>query len=345
MARRLARRAREAASQSLQNQSTRSRVPETPIPGSIIKKSPRLGTIGEFAQAWTSGRPVGDRNHSVANEIGVRWKNIPPERLMPGQISELIQHWKDQGYARGTIASRRDTLKRLLHFLDRTHHTYLAESVPKVPPGELRHRTATQEEVSKLLEVAPTWMRCLIYFARILGMRRGEILDLTPAEFDKQSHGLNFPRKMGGTSGLPVPPHLEKLITFAGEQDPHQRVLVTLGLPIPGIRPHMHRCQVSPQLRERRAMYSTISYEWIKLRKKAGVSSDLRIHDLRHTAATEAFTETGDLRTAQQLLGHRSLSSTIRYLAPLRTQELRDQLANLNHAWLYKAKVATELKQ
>jgi integrase len=291
------------------------------------------------------GRSTWDREYSVAREIGVRWKNIPPERLMPGQIADLINEWKNQGYARGTVSSRRDSLKRILRFLDRTHRTYLADSVPKVPPGDQRHRTATQEEVSKLLAHASTWMRCLIYFARILGMRRGEILDLTPAEFDHQTHGLNFPRKMGGTSGLPVPPHLEKLILFAGEQDAHERVLVTLGFQIPGSRPHLHRAKVPDQLRLRRAMYAAITYEWNKLRKKAGVGADLRIHDLRHTAATEAFAETGDLRTAQQLLGHRSLSSTIRYLAPLRTQELREQLANLNHAWLYKAKVATQMKQ
>jgi integrase len=308
------------------------------------KKTPRLGTMGDFAEAWMSSRKNCDRDHTVAREMRLKWRDIPPENLLPAQVIDLVDEWK-KIYARSTVVGRRDTLKRLLTFVDRTHRTYLAEAVPRVPPGEQRHVTATNEEVAKLLSAAPTWMRALILFARVLGLRRGEIINLTPKNFDQQTKGLNFLRKGGGTSGLPVPPELERIIQFAGEQDPNERIIVTLGMRRPCERKSVHVKQQSQEAREWTAFNSLISNSWTSLKKRAGVNPDLHIHDLRHTAATEAFTETKDLRTVQQLLGHRSLSSTMRYLAPLKTEELREQLKELNHAWLYRARPATELKQ
>jgi integrase len=308
------------------------------------KKGLGLGTIGDFAEAWMSSRKICDRDFTIAREMRLRWRDILPEKLLPAEIISLVDEWKET-YARSTVVGRRDTLKRLLTFIDRTHRTYLAESVPRVPPGDQRHVTATNEEISKLLAIAPTWMRALILFARVLGLRRGEIIDLTPRNFDQQTKGLNFIRKGGGTSGLPVPPELERIISFAGERDTNERVLVTLGMRWPSERTSRHVKQQTQEARERSAANNIVSNSWTSLKKRAGVNPDLHIHDLRHTAATEAFTETKDLRTVQQLLGHRSLSSTMRYLAPLKTEELREQLKELNHAWLYRARPATELKQ
>jgi integrase len=291
-----------------------------------------------------SSRKQCDRDHSVAREMRLRWRDIPPERLLPAQVINLVDEWKET-YARSTVSSRRDTLKRLLTFIDRTHRTFLAEAVPRVPVGEQRHITASDEEVERLLAIAPAWMRALILFARVLGLRRGEIIDLTPKNFDQRTKGLNFRRKGGGTSGLPVPPELERIINFATEQNPDERILITLGMRRPGQKPTLQCARRTPQAREWQAINSLITGAWFSLKKKAGVNPDLHIHDLRHPAATEAFTQTKDLRTVQQLLGHRSLSSTMRYLAPLKTEELREQLKELNHAWLYRARPATELKQ
>ena len=262
---------------------------------------------------------------------------------MPGHIKQLVASWPET-YAQSTIANRRNALKRFLTFIDRRNGTFLTESVPRVPPPKPRHVLATNEEVTKLLAVSPTWMKAIIYFARGLGMRRAEITHLTPANFDPENAGLNFKRKMGGTSNLPVSPQLQNLIQFAASIDPHERIVYTLGLP---------RSQRSPftigdgreKEHEEDAMNSMITDHWRRLLKKAGVNRSLHIHDLRHTAATEVFNKTKDLRTAQQLLGHTSMHSTMRYIAPLKDDTLREQLKTINHEWLYKAKPLTETKQ
>ena len=187
-------------------------------------------------------------------------------------------------------------------------------------------------------------MKAIIYFARGLGMRRAEITNLTPANFNPETAGLNFKRKQGGSSNLPVPPQLQNLINFAASIDPYERIVFTLGLP---------RSKRSPKSigdgrdkeHEEDAMNSLITDYWQRLVKKAGVNPELHIHDLRHSVATEVFNLTKDIRTAQQLLGHASMHSTMRYIAPIGDEKIREQLANLNHEWLFKLKPNTTVKQ
>ncbi len=51
--------------------------------------------------------------------------------------------------------------------------------------------------------------------------------------------------------------------------------------------------------------------------------TNLRIHDLRHTFASHFLASGGDLRTLMQLLGHKRLQTTERYLHALESQTLR----------------------
>jgi integrase len=70
--------------------------------------------------------------------------------------------------------------------------------------------------------------------------------------------------------------------------------------------------------------YSGVDTAWGRALKKAGVT-DLRLHDLRHTAATRLLSKSQNLRLAQKLLRHRDLRSTLRYAHAL-DEDLRDAL-------------------
>ena len=46
---------------------------------------------------------------------------------------------------------------------------------------------------------------------------------------------------------------------------------------------------------------------------RAGLSDVRPVHDLRHTAATNALRRTGDIRAVQSLLGHANIATTAQY--------------------------------
>lgn len=69
--------------------------------------------------------------------------------------------------------------------------------------------------------------------------------------------------------------------------------------------------------------YTTITRVWYRLRKLAGIPSNVRLHDLRHTYASLLVQAGRSLYEAQRLMSHQDHRSTMRYahLAPKTLQE------------------------
>ncbi|MDP9590642.1 UNVERIFIED_ORG: site-specific recombinase XerD [Shinella zoogloeoides] len=65
--------------------------------------------------------------------------------------------------------------------------------------------------------------------------------------------------------------------------------------------------------------YSGIQSYWRRFKEKSGLD-DLRIHDIRHDAASKIVRETGNLKVGQKLLNHSSVSVTAKYAHVLDTE-------------------------
>lgn len=59
--------------------------------------------------------------------------------------------------------------------------------------------------------------------------------------------------------------------------------------------------------------FTTITRQWYRLRKKAGIPANVRIHDLRHTFASRVVSAGRSLFEVQQLLGHADARTSQRY--------------------------------
>ncbi len=69
---------------------------------------------------------------------------------------------------------------------------------------------------------------------------------------------------------------------------------------------------------------------WRRLRKRAGLDN-LRIHDLRHSFASDALQLGQDLTMIGKLLGHTQVQTTARY-AHLKTDPIRSAADNVSEA-------------
>jgi integrase/recombinase XerD len=281
--------------QSVRAPSRRPQLPEQDARTIVKKKSPGTASLGQLARAWSAGRHRTDIASRVASHIIASWDYKTPEALSPADIYTQLHTWDGvlsthtaYGYSKG--------LRRFLRFVDEQTHTHLAKLVPRRSQPQPRSILCTDDELAAILEHAPLWLRIFITLTRELGMRHKEALTLTAAAYNPETRALDFPRKGQGSSSIPCPPDIAAAIQLCATHSPATPIVRALGGP-------KHE--------------SNVRDAWDLAKRRAGVIRNIRIHDLRRTLATRIYDKTGDLRSVQQILGHRHLNTTLLYLAPV----------------------------
>ena len=160
-----------------------------------------------------------------------------------------------------------------------------------------RVRFLDQEEIRRLIKAASEDFRPILMTALHSGMRRGEILNLKWADVDLKNRIITVQdSKSGKKRTIPVDDTLYETLGVLSSR--FQKGYVFL----------------SPRTGER----------WVDFKKqfhaalqKAGVE-DFRFHDSRHTFASHLVMAGVDIKTVQELLGHATLTMTMKYthLAP-----------------------------
>lgn len=164
-----------------------------------------------------------------------------------------------------------------------------------------------KEQIKKLLEVLVQDKNKesanLIKFLLFTGIRRGEAFKLTWSDIDFNTNSMILrDPKSGKDKQLP---------------------LNSLALAVLQDQLKYKRCElVFPQANCK--MRTTVFTFFERVKKAAGISSDFRVHDLRHTyASLLASSGKVDIYTLQHLLTHSSISMTKRY-AHLLDERMRD---------------------
>lgn len=173
----------------------------------------------------------------------------------------------------------------------------LKTSPPKIKlfkENNQRVRYLEKAEAKKLIEVSPEPLKSIIIIALNTGMRRGEILNLKWRDIDFK----------------------EKIITIWDTKNKEKRVT-----PINKIV-YNTLLDINKNLNseyvfvgkdgKRHISGSYISHLFEKIIKKLGIKN-FRFHDLRHTFASWLIMKGIDLKTVQELLGHKTFNMTLRY--------------------------------
>ncbi|MCA9720213.1 MAG: tyrosine-type recombinase/integrase [Myxococcales bacterium] len=134
---------------------------------------------------------------------------------------------------------------------------------------------------------------CALRLLAHTGMRRGEVLGLTWAMVDWRHQVLRLPDSKTGRRVVPLSPQAVALLrAAAARENPSPYVVPTsTGGPIGG---------------------ANLTHTWMRIRRRVGLE-DVRLHDLRHSAASDAINAGVPLAVIGRILGHRKPSTTQRY--------------------------------
>jgi len=195
-----------------------------------------------------------------------------------------------------TINNDHTMLKHMLSVAERKGlvQTNVAKKVRMPDPKNERDRVLTKEEWARFLEAASPHIKPIISIAYYLGLRLGEILNLT---WDRVDLDRGF-IKLGGRD------------TKTGESR-----LVPMTQSTHGMLKDLSK--VRSLVTNRVFLYNGKGLGEIKTAVKSAIRragiQDFRLHDLRHCAATNLRRAGVDTLTAMKIIGHKSDKMHRRY--------------------------------
>lgn len=240
------------------------------------------------------------------------WGNPPIHTLTVEVVDRYRETRRGEGVAPATINKEMATLKHAL--TQAVRWNLVRESVRKALTGveKLREpsgrtRYLERDEATRLIEHCRGTLRPLVTVALHTGMRKSELLGLTWDAVNLKRNRISLRQtKNGEGRHIPINATVRRALTG---------LRTRLDVPLVFHGPD-GRCLSD----FRRAFEAACG--------KAGIT-DLHFHDLRHTFASWLTMDGVPLKTVADLLGHKSLTMTMRY-AHLGAQHLDDAVRTLD---------------
>ena len=215
----------------------------------------------------------------------------------PHEITPLdIENYKRQRREEVSPATVNRELSGLRNMYNRAIDWGMAEKnavkgVKFFREDEGRVRFLEKEEIKRLYDACPAYLKPVVALAVSTGMRRGEILGLKWPDVD-------FRRR---------------IITILGTRGQKRRE-VPIGLGISRLLLKQKKHPDSPYIfcRQDGRRIGSFRKAFGRALGKAGIK-DFTFHDLRHTFASHLVMRGVDLRTVQEIMGHSSFRTTLRY--------------------------------
>lgn len=200
-----------------------------------------------------------------------------------------------------------------------------------------RMRFLNEDEINKLLENCPPYLHKIVNCALNTGMRRGEILSLQWYQI-RDSFIYLRETKTSEPRQIPINDDMELMFDqIKSEQNPKSDKVVGFdGKPVKNQKlnsKHVFIYKGEPVKNIKKSFKTAL--------KDSGIQ-DFRFHDLRHTFASQVIMRGGTLKDVQELLGHKTMTMTLRY-AHLSQDHKRKAVNLLNGLTASKNPTVTKL--
>lgn len=308
-------------------------------------------TVGQACRIYyeSRGKDAANAAYDYDNLLWIERKLGPSKlvtEIVGGDVARLVQERKAEGNQRdpnkplsGATINRNvvELLKRVLRWAEENEGII---GIPKIKWRDLkqgetgeRKRIMTSAELTRLRDAMLNehgW-RDAVEFDLICGLRRENFTALKWSEVYDDENVIKVIQKGGGLHRGVISPRMRELIDAqkdANGNPYHPEYVFTF------IAKRTSSDGQSGEKRIRGQRYP-ITYDgfgtwWGRICKKAKVT-DLRIHDIRRTAGSNANLF-GGLKAAQELLGHADVATTAKYYTVMTDENMLDILNKVSSA-------------
>lgn len=271
--------------------------------------------LSEKYQSWINGRQKSARTKGyLIKQLLERFGNLPLRRFNTVIVEQLQTDLITRGLKN---SSCNKVLNILKHMFTKAVEWEMVESetLKRVRKVKLlrdtgkRLRYLSKEECQALISACDSHLRPIVVTALNTGMRRGEILSLKWDNVDLR-HGFILLADTKNGERREIPINGTQKATFQSLTRrldiPHVFYDSNTGIP-----------------------YKEVKHSFKTALKRVGIH-DFHFHDLRHTFASHLVMAGVDITTVKELLGHKTLTMTLRYahLAPAHKVKAVDLLDN-----------------
>ncbi|MFC1887100.1 tyrosine-type recombinase/integrase [Thermodesulfobacteriota bacterium] len=249
-----------------------------------------------------------ERNHQFLDHL----KPYVADKLLKNITLVLAENYrkdrKKQKASNATINRERSFLKAVLNkavewdVIDKNPLRY----IKPLPEGHLFNRYLTVDETLALIDACEPHVMPLILTSVFTGLRWGNVRDLKWSEVDLTNSIINLEDTKNDERTYPLPDMVKKELMKIKRN----------GTPYVFINPDTGRT------------WKNLRKAYARAKAKAGIEQPFRIHDLRHSFASNLVMDGSDLKTVQELLGHRNIATTTRY-AHLSMEHKKGKVDNL----------------
>ena len=294
------------------------------ISGQSQNSTTKPATFSGFAKHWydTYVKPNNKRTEIVKKETLIRVHLVPAlgdtelTNITPEHISKLIAVKNNKGLSPKTINNILGCLRTMLNTAirwDYLNTNPVNQIKPlKVPISEFDYYDPEETErfLATVRKYEPKWYPFFLTALRT-GMRIGEIFALRWEHID---FGRNTIRVQENFDG-------REIVTPKGGRSREVPMSTELSKTLEQLQGKRKEL-VFPYKDGTHLTRSRIKWPFWRMIEKSGLHK-IRLHDMRHSFASQLVTKGVHLRTVQQLLGHADIRMTERYahLAPSMSQD------------------------
>ena len=292
-----------------------------PEPVETPEPAPPVPLFGEFVEGeWKKAhfdRYKPSTKKGVRTRIEARllpaFGNKPLDRIAPAEVRRWFDAWSHGAPGGANMGLR--LLRQIMNFA--IARGYIEKNPAQgIPPNRRPRLTRflSREEIARLHRALDAetgkvnlQQADIIRLLLLTGCRKGEILGLRHSEVG--ADGLVLADSKTGPRRVPLNPQARRIL----ERQPRRESLFVFPSPRDPSRPRDDELPL-----------------WYRVRRETGIE-DVRLHDLRHTFASQAVMSGVPVPVVSRLLGHSNVRMTLRY-AHLGDREIEEAAETVGQA-------------